>query len=193
MIPVLWKQCNRETDSKMKKKDQKGWRKEKEKRGTCMQVSSQSWPNRMTTRRSSSARIAWSTAHPECRCGNKYDILVAPPLDPPSLSAASRRAVLSTDKQTSNYTPRKAKVGHLRLFLKIELPTSNMGTFCVCSRRPHAPTPYTTRVGSRVSRIRVCSNSLNHQQAYHSNKYDDSDRSASVSVGPTRLLHAPRG
>jgi hypothetical protein len=39
-----------------------------------MQVSSQSWPKRMMTRRSSSARIAWSTAHPECRCGNKYDI-----------------------------------------------------------------------------------------------------------------------
>ena len=39
-----------------------------------MQVSSQSWPKRMTTRRSSSARIAWSTAHPECKCGNRYDI-----------------------------------------------------------------------------------------------------------------------
>lgn len=41
---------------------------------TCMQVSSQSWPNRIMTRRSSSARIAWSTAQPECKWGNRYDI-----------------------------------------------------------------------------------------------------------------------
>jgi hypothetical protein len=31
------------------------------------------------TRRSSSARIAWSTAQPECRCGNRYDIFSASP------------------------------------------------------------------------------------------------------------------
>lgn len=43
---------------------------------TCIQVSSQSWPNRMITRRSSSARIAWSTAQPEWRCGSKYDIVL---------------------------------------------------------------------------------------------------------------------
>jgi hypothetical protein len=36
---------------------------------------SQSWPNRMMTARSSSLRIAWSTAYPESRCGNIYDIL----------------------------------------------------------------------------------------------------------------------
>ena len=41
-----------------------------------MHVSSQSWPKRMITRRSSSARMAWSTAHPECRCGSRYDILL---------------------------------------------------------------------------------------------------------------------
>ena len=43
-----------------------------------MQVSSQSWPKRMMTRRSSSARMAWSTAHPECRCGSRYDIFFPP-------------------------------------------------------------------------------------------------------------------
>lgn len=50
----------------------------KQRRVTCMHVSSQSWPKRMTTRRSSSARIAWSTAHPEWRCGRRYDILASP-------------------------------------------------------------------------------------------------------------------
>ncbi|KAK4754521.1 hypothetical protein SAY87_002625 [Trapa incisa] len=37
-----------------------------------MQVSSQSWPKRMMTTRSSSARIAWSTAHPEWRWGSRF-------------------------------------------------------------------------------------------------------------------------
>lgn len=41
---------------------------------TCMQVSSQSWPNLTMTTRSSSDRMAWSTAQPEWRCGNRYDI-----------------------------------------------------------------------------------------------------------------------
>lgn len=50
----------------------------RQRRVTCMHVSSQSWPKRMTTRRSSSARIAWSTAHPEWRCGRRYDILASP-------------------------------------------------------------------------------------------------------------------
>lgn len=151
MIPVLWKQCNREKDSKIKKKDQKGWRKEKEKRGTCMQVSSQSWPNRMTTRRSSSARIAWSTAHPECRCGNKYDIFFAPPLDPPSPSAASRKQrYRQANKLTIIPFERPKSV------IYVSLPPNfwgNMGTFSVGSRGPHTPTPYTTRVGTWVSRI----------------------------------------
>jgi hypothetical protein len=31
------------------------------------------------TRRSSSARMAWSTAQPECRCGSRYDIFSASP------------------------------------------------------------------------------------------------------------------
>jgi hypothetical protein len=44
----------------------------------------------MMTRRSSSARMAWSTAHPECRCGSRYDIffprrLLLPPPAPPGL------------------------------------------------------------------------------------------------------------
>jgi hypothetical protein len=43
-----------------------------------MQVSSQSWPNLMMTTRSSSAKMAWSTAHPECKCGSRYDISTQP-------------------------------------------------------------------------------------------------------------------
>ncbi len=39
-----------------------------------MHVSSQSCPKRMTTARSSSANMDWSTAHPECRCGKRYDM-----------------------------------------------------------------------------------------------------------------------
>jgi len=46
-------------------------------RNTCMHVSSQSCPKRMTTARSSSARMDWSTAHPECRCGKRYDMVGA--------------------------------------------------------------------------------------------------------------------
>lgn len=40
-----------------------------------MQVGSQSCPKRMTTTRSSSERMAWSTCQPLCKCGNMYDIL----------------------------------------------------------------------------------------------------------------------
>lgn len=40
-----------------------------------MQVGSQSCPKRMTTTRSSSDRMAWSTCQPLCKCGNMYDIL----------------------------------------------------------------------------------------------------------------------
>lgn len=43
-----------------------------------MQVGSQSCPKRMTTTRSSSERMAWSTCQPLCRCGSMYDILSAP-------------------------------------------------------------------------------------------------------------------
>lgn len=42
-----------------------------------MQVGSQSCPKRMTTTRSSSERMAWSTCQPLCKCGNMYDILKA--------------------------------------------------------------------------------------------------------------------
>lgn len=40
-----------------------------------MHVGSQSCPKRMTTTRSSSDRMAWSTCQPLCRCGSMYDIL----------------------------------------------------------------------------------------------------------------------
>uniref|UniRef100_A0A667IEZ8 Glyoxylate reductase/hydroxypyruvate reductase n=1 Tax=Lynx canadensis TaxID=61383 RepID=A0A667IEZ8_LYNCA len=42
-----------------------------------MQVGSQSCPNRMTTTRSSSERMAWSTCQPLCKCGSMYDIFRA--------------------------------------------------------------------------------------------------------------------
>lgn len=42
-----------------------------------MHVGSQSCPKRMTTTRSSSDRMAWSTCHPLCKCGSMYDILAA--------------------------------------------------------------------------------------------------------------------
>lgn len=42
-----------------------------------MHVGSQSCPKRMTTTRSSSDRMAWSTCHPLCKCGSMYDILTA--------------------------------------------------------------------------------------------------------------------
>lgn len=59
---------------------------------TCIQVSSQSWPNRMRTRRSSSARMAWSTAHPEWRCGSRYDIVFRRPSSLHSLPSFFSRA-----------------------------------------------------------------------------------------------------
>uniref|UniRef100_A0A2M4CDV4 Putative secreted protein n=1 Tax=Anopheles marajoara TaxID=58244 RepID=A0A2M4CDV4_9DIPT len=40
-----------------------------------MHVGSQSWPKRMTTTRSSSERMAWSTCQPLCKCANMYDML----------------------------------------------------------------------------------------------------------------------
>jgi hypothetical protein len=43
-------------------------------RGLRLRTGSQSWPKRMMTTRSSSLRIAWSTAYPESRCGNIYDM-----------------------------------------------------------------------------------------------------------------------
>lgn len=43
-----------------------------------MQVGSQSCPKRMTTTRSSSERMAWSTCQPLCKCGSMYDILRTP-------------------------------------------------------------------------------------------------------------------
>lgn len=52
---------------------------------TCMHTSSQSWPNRITMTRSSSERIAWSTAHPLCRCGSRYDIGLGDCEERPSL------------------------------------------------------------------------------------------------------------
>jgi hypothetical protein len=43
-------------------------------RSLRLRTGSQSWPKRMMTTRSSSLRIAWSTAYPESRCGNMYDM-----------------------------------------------------------------------------------------------------------------------
>lgn len=42
-----------------------------------MHVGSQSCPKRMTTTRSSSERMAWSTCQPLCKCGSMYDIVAA--------------------------------------------------------------------------------------------------------------------
>lgn len=44
-----------------------------------MHVGSQSCPKRMTTTRSSSERMAWSTCQPLCKCGSMYDILATEP------------------------------------------------------------------------------------------------------------------
>ena len=70
-----------------------------------MHVSSASRPKRITTTRSSTVKIAWSTAHPDRRCGSRYDIAAVG-----STKNARRRT-------TYEYSSLESEVQHFRLQL----------------------------------------------------------------------------
>ena len=67
-----------------------------------MHVASASRPKRITTTRSSSVKIAWSTAHPDRRCGSEYDIAAVG-----STKNARRRT-------TYEYSSLESEVQHFR-------------------------------------------------------------------------------